>query len=128
MLLIDTFSCAVGGVPLTYSAVLWYNQCSTYETKINKESRDLYAGSSIFDPDLKRLKNVNLNFPVGVKVGSSVALKLEWTRKGILMFEAWIKDNPEIKINVTLEGSQILDEEIDEVKKEYGVAEVGGIM
>ena len=89
---------------------------------------ELYAGSSIFDPDLKRLENVNLNFPVGVKVGSPVALKLEWTRKGILMFEAWIKDNPEIKINLTLEGNQILDEEIDEVKKEYGVAEVGGIM
>ena len=63
-----------------------------------------------------------------MKVGSPVALKLEWTRKGILMFEAWIKDNPEIKINLTLEGNQILDEEIDEVKKEYGVAEVGGIM
>ena len=83
---------------------------------------------SCFDPDLKRLENVKLIFPVGIKSGTDITLKLEYTQKGVLMFEAWIKDNPDIKINLTLEGSQLDESEIEGTNKEYGIDEVRGII
>lgn len=91
-------------------------------------SLELYAGMSYFDPDLKRLENVKLIFPVGIKSGTDITLKLEYTQKGVLMFEDWIKDNTDIKINLTLEGSQLDESEIEETNKEYGIDEVRGII
>ena len=91
-------------------------------------SLELYAGMSCFDPDLKRLENVKLIFPVGIKSGTDITLKIEYTQKGVLMFEAWIKDNPDIKINLTLEGSQLDESEIEGTNKEYGIDEVRGII
>ena len=91
-------------------------------------SLELYAGMSFFDPDLKRLENVKLNFPVGVSAGTNISLKLEYTQKGILLFEAWIKDRPEIKINLTLEGSQLEDEDIEKLNKEYKFDDVRGVI
>lgn len=91
-------------------------------------SLELYAGMSFFDPDLKRLENVHLKFPVGVSTGTDISLKLEYTQKGILVFEAWIKDRPEIKINLTLEGSQLEDKDIKELNEEYKFDDVRGVM
>lgn len=91
-------------------------------------SLELYAGMSFFDPDLKRLENVKLNFPVGVSAGTNISLKLEYTQKGILLFEAWIKDRPEIKINLTLEGSQLEDEDIEKLNKEHKFDDVRGVI
>ena len=89
---------------------------------------ELYMGRSIFDPDMKKLENLKLNFPHAVKAGTGITLKLEYTDKGILNFEAWISDNPEIKLQVLLEKSQLADEEIDDIKKNFRITEVGGIV
>lgn len=89
---------------------------------------ELYMGRSIFDPDMKKLENLKLNFPHAVKVGTGITLRLEYTDKGVLNFEAWISDNPEIKLQVLLEKSQLNDEEIDDIKKDFRIREVGGIV
>ncbi|SUY45773.1 molecular chaperone DnaK [Clostridium putrefaciens] len=91
-------------------------------------SLELYAGMSPYDPNLKRLENVNINFPHGIEIGSKISLKLEYTKKGILVFEAWVKDNEDIKINLSLEGNQFTDEEIEDINNEYEINKVGGIL
>ena len=99
--------------------------------EVNSEigvSLELYAGMSIHDPNLKRLENVKIDFPIGINIGTKISLKLEYTQKGILMFDAWVKDNPEIKIKLILEGTLLKDEEIDEINSEYGINDVRGIM
>lgn len=89
---------------------------------------ELYAGRSIFDPELKRLDNIKLDFPHAIKLGSNISLRLEYTDKGVLNFNAWIKENPEIKVNVSLEKSQFTDEELTEVKTNYRIAQVEGVL
>ncbi len=99
------------------------------ETNSNvRVSLELYAGMSPYDPNLKRLENVNINFPHGIEVGAKISLKLEYTQKGILVFEAWVKDNSDIKINLSLEGSQFTDEEIEAINSKYKINKVGGIL
>lgn len=89
---------------------------------------ELYAGRSAFDPELKRLENIRLDFPKAVKLGSEIVLKLIYTEKGVLNFSAWIKERPEIEINVSLEKSQLSNEEISKIKDDYKISEVEGVM
>lgn len=91
-------------------------------------SLELYTGKSQFDPNMKRLNNIKIDFPYGVKLGSKISLKLEYTQKGILNFEAWIKEYPEINIKITLEGTQMKDSEIDEFKEKYKIEKVKGVL
>lgn len=99
--------------------------------EVNSESRlelELYTGISIWDPNLKRLENAVLDFPIGIEHGSKISLKIEYTQKGILLFEAWIKNKPEIKINLTLEGEKLNEEDIKAFNDEYAIKDVRGIM
>lgn len=88
---------------------------------------ELYTGKSQFDPNIQRLNDVKINFPYGVELGSKISLKLEYTQKGILNFEAWIKDHPEINTKITLEGTQMGDSEINEFKEKYEIDKVKGV-
>lgn len=88
---------------------------------------ELYTGKSQFDPNMQRLNNIKINFPYGVELGSKISLKLEYTQKGILNFEAWIKDHPEINTKITLEGTQMDDSEINEFKEKYKIEDVKGV-
>lgn len=88
---------------------------------------ELYAGRSIFDPELKTLESIKLDFPHAVKSGSDITLRLEYTEKGILNFNAWIKENPDIKVDISLEKSQLTDKEIEEIKNDYGISKVEGV-
>ena len=97
---------------------------ATSETELVLE---LYSGQSFFDPDLKRLENLKLKFPYAIKRGSGIVLKLEYTEKGVLNFEAYIKDNKNIKINISLEKSQLSNKEILDIQEHYSIGEVGGI-
>lgn len=89
---------------------------------------ELYTGKSQFDPNMKRLNDIKIDFPYGVESGSKISLKLEYTQKGILNFEAWIKDHPEINIKITLEGTQMNDNEIDDFKEKYKIEKVKGVL
>lgn len=91
-------------------------------------SLELYSGMSRFDPNLKKLENVKLEFPFGIKLGTKISLKLEYTKKCILLFEASVKDRPDIKINLKIEGSQLDDSEILDLNNKYGVNDVRGII
>ena len=55
-------------------------------------------------------------------------LKLEYTSNSILIFEAWLKDNPDIKINVSLEKSQFTEEEIQEHQESFRIKSVKGVV
>lgn len=63
---------------------------------------ELYSGDSVFDPNLKRLSKAEVLFPHGVKEGSLLSLKIEYTKRGILNFEAYLSDNEAIKYTVSL--------------------------
>ena len=89
-------------------------------------SLELYSGMSRFDPNLKKLDNINLEFPVGIKVGTKVSLKIEYTKKCNLLFEASVKDRPDIKINLKIEGSQLDDSEITNLNQKYNINDVRG--
>ncbi|MGL5617195.1 MAG: Hsp70 family protein [Sarcina sp.] len=88
---------------------------------------ELYAGRSVFDPELKKLESLKLDFPEAIKVGSDIVLKLVYTEKGVLQFNAWIKEKPEIEISISLEKSQLSNEEISEIKENYKILDVEGI-
>ena len=83
---------------------------------------ELYTGKSNFDPNMKKLNNVKLEFPYGVKVGSDIVLSLEYTTKGVLNFEAWLKDDPTIKIEIKLEDGNLNNcDDYDQIKDVKGV-------
>ena len=99
--------------------------------EVNSESKlelELYTGMNIWDPKLKRLENVIIEFPIGVKLGSKISLKIEYTKKGLLTFDAWLKDEPDIKINLTLEGDKLSNKEIENINTEYSIEAVRGII
>lgn len=97
----------------------------TSETELLLE---LFSGRSPFDPHLKKQESIRLEFPHAIKQGSSIVLKLEYTTNSILIFEAWLKDNPDIKINVSLEKSQFTEEEIQEHQERFGIKNVKGVV
>lgn len=88
---------------------------------------ELYSGRSAFDPELKKLNNLKLDFPHGVQIGTGINLKMEYTDKGILNFEAWINGNEDIRAKIELEGSTISNEEVEKIKEKYKFGSVGGI-
>lgn len=99
--------------------------------KVNTEDRltlELFAGLSIWDPKLTALEKAVLEFPVGVERGSGVSLKIEYTEKGTVEFEAWVEGREDIKINLELEGAKLNEKEIDEITKEFGIDKVGGVI
>lgn len=96
----------------------------TSEVKVVLE---LFAGRSIFDPDLKTLENITLAFPYGVKLGSKITLRVEYTEKGEVKINAWLEDNKDIKINISLEDTKLTTEEIVEIKEGYKIAAVEGV-
>ncbi len=87
----------------------------------------LYTGRSYFDPHMKLLDDVILKFTHGVPIGSKISLKLEYTQQGVLEFEAWIEEHPEIKVNVCLENGDITESTLKQVKKDYDIEKVGGL-
>lgn len=87
----------------------------------------LYTGRSYFDPQMKLLNDVPLEFPHGITIGSKLSLKLEYTQQGVLEFEAWVEEHPEIKVNVCLENGDINEDTIKQVKKDYDIEKVGGL-
>lgn len=87
----------------------------------------LYAGRSYFDPQMKLLNDLTLKFPHGVPAGSKLSLRLEYTQKGVLEFEAWVENHPEIKVSVCLEDGEMTANQIKEVKEEYEIEKVGGL-
>ena len=87
----------------------------------------LYAGRSFFDPQMKLLNDISLKFPHGVPVGSKLSLRLEYTQKGVLEFEAWVEHHPEIKVSVCLEDGEMTANQIKEVKEKYEIGNVGGL-
>lgn len=91
-------------------------------------SLELYSGISRFDPNLKRMENIELDFPVGIKIGTKVSLKIEYTKKCNLLFEASVKDRPDIKINLKIEGSQLENSEILDLNQKYSIDDVRGTM
>lgn len=97
----------------------------TSETELLLE---LFSGRSAFDPNLKKQESIRLEFPHAIKAGSSIVLKLEYTSNSILIFEAWLKDDPEIKINVSLEKSQFTEEEIQEHQESFRIKSVKGVV
>lgn len=97
---------------------------ATSETELILE---LYSGRSHFDPELKRLENLRLKFPHAIERGSEISLRLEYTDKGVLNFEAWITKTPDIKINVSLEKSQLTHEQVEKIKSNYRIGEVKGV-
>ena len=97
----------------------------TSETELLLE---LFSGRSQFDPNLKKQESIRLEFPHAIKAGSSIVLKLEYTSNSILIFEAWLKDNPDIKINVSLEKSQFTEEEIQEHQESFRIKSVKGVV
>lgn len=88
---------------------------------------ELFSGRSPYDPNLKKQESIKLDFPHAIKKGSSIVLKLEYTSNSVLIFEAWLKDNPDITINISLEKSQLSSEEIEENKNIYGIKSVKGV-
>lgn len=97
----------------------------TSETELLLE---LFSGRSPFDPNLKKQESIKLEFPHAIQQGSSIVLKLEYTSNSILIFEAWLKDNPDIKINISLEKSQFTDEEIQEHQESFRINSVKGVV
>ena len=97
----------------------------TSETELLLE---LFSGRSPFDPNLKKQESIKLEFPHAIKQGSGIVLKLEYTSNSILIFEAWLKDNPDIKINVSLEKSQFTEEEIQEHQERFKIMNVKGVL
>lgn len=97
----------------------------TSETELLLE---LFSGRSAFDPNLKKQESIRLEFPHAIKPGSSIVLKLEYTSNSILIFEAWLKDDPEIKINVSLEKSQFTEEEINAHQESFRIKDVKGVV
>lgn len=87
----------------------------------------LYTGSSYFDPHMKLLDDVILKFPHGIPVGSKLSLKLEYTQQGVLAFEAWVEEHPEIKVNVCLENGEITESTLNKVREDYEIEKVGGL-
>ena len=88
---------------------------------------ELYSGRSAFDPDLKKLNNLNIDFPHGVKIGTGITLKIEYTTEGILNFEAWISGHENIRAQIQLEGVKD-DKEIEKTKNKFGFNKVGGVV
>lgn len=97
----------------------------TSETELLLE---LFSGRSPFDPNLKKQESIKLEFPHAIKQGSGIVLKLEYTSNSILIFEAWLKENPDIKINVSLEKSQFTEEEIQENQERFKIMNVKGVL
>lgn len=97
----------------------------TSETELLLE---LFSGRSPFDPNLKKQESIKLEFPHAIQQGSSIVLKLEYTSNSILIFEAWLKDNSDIKINISLEKSQFTDEEIQEHQENFRINSVKGVV
>lgn len=87
---------------------------------------ELYSGLSYFDPKLKRLRGLNIEFPHGVPSGSNISLKVEYTNEGVLNIETWLTDDPTVKGNLCLVGTDLTGEDIIEMNKEFGIQEVGG--
>lgn len=88
---------------------------------------ELYSGRSAFDPELKKLNNLKIDFPHGVQIGTEIILKMEYTTKGTLNFEAWINGNEDIRAKIELEGSSISNEEVKEINEKYKFNSVGGV-
>lgn len=88
---------------------------------------ELYSGRSPFDPELKKLNNLKIDFLHGVKIGTEISLKMEYTVKGTLNFEAWINGNEDIRAKIELEGSSISSDKIQEINEKYKFSNVGGI-
>ncbi|MGL4343699.1 MAG: Hsp70 family protein [Cellulosilyticaceae bacterium] len=88
---------------------------------------ELYSGLSYFDPKLKKLRGVQIDFPHGVKAGSDMSLKVEYTGEGILNIETWLSDTPEIKGVISVVGAELTDEEVASINHEMGVWAVGGM-
>ena len=97
----------------------------TSETGVSLE---LYAGMKFYDPQLKKLQNLHLDFPQGIKVGSKISLKLEYTEKGMLLFEAWVEGREDISIDTSIEGLELKDEEIKNIDAGFGISEVRGLL
>lgn len=74
---------------------------------------ELYSGDCVFDPNLKRLSKAEVLFPHGIKEGSPMSLKIEYSKKGVLNFEAYLSNNEEIKYTVSLSEFNSDNETID---------------
>ena len=74
---------------------------------------ELYSGDYVFDPNLKRLSKAEVLFPHGIKEGSPMSLKIEYSKKGVLNFEAYLSNNEEIKYTVSLSEFNSDNETID---------------
>ena len=87
---------------------------------------ELYTGRSNFDPGLKKLKDIKINFPYGVKKGTPISLKIEYTSKGMINFEAWISNDKNIKKNVSIDGLLVSEKEIEETRNKFQLEKVKG--
>lgn len=89
---------------------------------------ELFSGTSIFDPKMKRLNNAILKFPYAVEEDTKITMELLYTRKGILEFKAYLSENKDIQLKVIFENSDLSNEEIKNIAKDYKINDVEGVL
>lgn len=109
------------GTPVQYDNLL------QVESELSLEL-ELYAGRSVFDPKLKKLKKARLEFPRGIPRGTEVSLLVEYTDIGVLTFNAWLTEDKNVKIQVHLDDLYITDKQIVDAQKYYKLEELKGVM
>jgi molecular chaperone DnaK len=108
------------GTPKQYDNLLRVNSELGFEL-------ELYGGRSMFDPELKRLRNAKLIFPRGIERGTSVSLKVEYSDIGVLNFEAWLTNDKDIKIDVCLDDILTTQQEIEQLRKDINIERIRGV-
>lgn len=63
---------------------------------------DVFSGKSIWDPKMKRLKSIQLNFSELIKPGTPISLKVSFDRNKILTLSAWVIASTEQRIQVAI--------------------------
>lgn len=88
---------------------------------------ELYTGKNFYDPDMKKLKSMTLDFPRGVQKGEGISLKIEYTPNGMLNFDAWVTNDKNMRIGISLDR-EIKDEiKLKEIQNEYKIDQLKGV-
>lgn len=109
------------GTPLVYRDLIK----STSEVSAELE---LYAGKTFFDPNLKKLKKITLEFPRGVEKDEGITLKIEYTVEGMLTFDAWVTKDENMRIGVNLDEATYSTEKLKSIQREYKLDNMKGVL
>jgi len=63
---------------------------------------DVFSGKNLWDPKMKRLKSVQLNFSELIKPGTPISLKVSFDRNRILTLGAWVVASTEQRVQVAI--------------------------